>query len=128
MMARILIVDEDEAIRVLAQSILEEHNHSTFSATTPDQAAALLESGRDINLLFTETELQGEIQSGLEFAREAVRRRPDLAVLYTSAGALTDGMKELFVEKSAFLPKPYTVDQLITTLVAHFGMRESASA
>lgn len=127
-MAGILIVEEDEAIRVLAQSILEEHNHSIFSANTTDQAAALLESGRNIQLLFTETELQGEIQSGLEFAREAVKRRPELAVLYTSTRSVTDGMKELFVEKSAFLPKPYTVDQLLTTLVAHFGLRDRAPA
>jgi len=29
-------------------------------------------------------------------------------------------MKARFVEKSAFLPKPYTVDELLTTLSVHF--------
>jgi hypothetical protein len=31
-------------------------------------------------------------------------------------------MKALFVEKSAFLQKPYTVEQLATTLVAKFSI------
>jgi hypothetical protein len=35
---------------------------------------------------------------------------------------VTDGMNALFVEKSAFLPKPYTVDQLATTLIAKFNI------
>jgi hypothetical protein len=36
--------------------------------------------------------------------------------------------KELFVENSAFLPKPYTVDQLLTTLIAHFSLKENGTA
>jgi hypothetical protein len=35
----------------------------------------------------------------------------------------TDGMKARFVGKSAFLPKPYTVEELSTTLSAHFEIK-----
>ena len=42
--------------------------------------------------------------------------RPELKVLYTSGQAVTDGMAALFVKDSAFLPKPYTVEQLGTML------------
>jgi hypothetical protein len=41
-------------------------------------------------------------------------------VLYTSGRDLTDGMKARFVEKSAFLPKPYTVEELLTALSVYF--------
>ena len=37
-------------------------------------------------------------------------------VLYTSGRELTDGLKLLFIENSAFLPKPYTDDQLNAAL------------
>jgi hypothetical protein len=41
-------------------------------------------------------------------------------VLYTTKRSLTDGMKARFVKNSAFLPKPYTVEQLLATLSVHF--------
>jgi hypothetical protein len=40
-MARILIVEDDEQVRVLAESILQEHGHTTLSADTLEQAIAL---------------------------------------------------------------------------------------
>ena len=32
---------------------------------------------------------------------------------YTSGRGLTDGIRSLFVERSSFLPKPYTNEQLV---------------
>ena len=49
--------------------------------------------------------------------------RPRLKVLYTSGQAVTDGMAALFVNNSAFLPKPYTVKQLGTMLGLKFDFR-----
>jgi two-component SAPR family response regulator len=82
-----------------------------------------MEGAEDIDLLFTDIELQDDIQAGLNLAREAVERQPELGVLYTSAHEATDGMNALFVDKSAFLPKPYTVEQLQTILSVKFGIR-----
>jgi DNA-binding NtrC family response regulator len=121
--ADIMIVEDEEPVRVLVESVLQGHGHNTLSAGTVDQASALLESDKSIDLLFTEIGLQGDVQSGLMLAQEAVKRRPGLRVLYTSGQGVTDGMRELFVEKSAFLPKPYTVDQLLTTLIVHFSLK-----
>jgi hypothetical protein len=42
-----------------------------------------------------------------------MQRRPGTPVLYTSSRAVTDGMRSLFVEKNAFLPKPYTTPDLL---------------
>ena len=122
-MVDIVIVEDEEPIRVLTELVFQEHGHNTLSASTVDQASALLESDKNIHLLFTEIGLQGDVQSGLMLAQEAIRRRSGLGVLYTSGQGVTDGMRELFVEKSAFLPKPYTVDQLLTSLIAHFSFK-----
>src|SRR3954467_2020414 len=43
---------------------------------------------------------------------------PKLKVVYTTGGDVTDGMKALFVDGSAFLPKPYTPAQLVTAVGA----------
>ncbi len=122
-MVDVLCVEEDDTIRTLAGSILEANGYGTLSASTVDQAKALIESEKNIDVLFTEIGFLGDVEAGLRLVQDALEKRPDLAILYTSSQSVTDGMKALFAKNSAFLPKPYTGDQLITSLVVHFGLR-----
>jgi DNA-binding NtrC family response regulator len=122
-MTVIVIVEDEAQVRVLSESFLQDQGHRTLSAATAEEALAVLEGQDDIGCLFTDIELQGDVQAGLTLAQAACEDRPDLQVLYTSCHALTDGMKALFVEKSAFLPKPYTIDQLQATLSVEFGIK-----
>jgi DNA-binding NtrC family response regulator len=121
-MAKILLVEDEEQVRVLAESFLQTAGHTTLSAGSVEQALALLETEQSVDLLFVDLKLQGDGEAGLALATEAVKKRPDLSVLYTSALGVTDGMIALFVEKSAFLPKPYTVEQLATVLSMKFDL------
>ena len=123
--AVILIVEDEEQVRVLAESCLQGDGHKTLSAATTDQALAVLESEEPIDLLFADLAMQDDPEAGLKLASKAVELRPDLKVLYTSGQGVTDGMIKLFVENSAYLPKPYTIDQLTTTLLIKFGLRQS---
>ena len=121
-MAVILIVEDEEQVRVLAESFLQVEGNKTLSAATIEQALVLIEGEKPVDLLFTDLKIQDDLEGGLKLARKAVEARPKLKVLYTSGQAVTDGMTALFVEKSAFLPKPYTVEQLATTLLAKFSI------
>jgi DNA-binding NtrC family response regulator len=111
-MAIILIVEDEEQIRILAESILQEHGHQTLSAATMDQAVALLESDQQIDILFTDIGLDDDREAGLRLARRAVELRPGLPVLYTTGQGVTDGMRAFFVEPFSFLAKPYTSETL----------------
>jgi DNA-binding NtrC family response regulator len=122
-MAAILIVEDETQVRVLSESYLQNQGHETLSAANVAEALAVLEAATEIDLLFTDIRLQGDIQAGLTLAQRATGRRPELRVLYTTGLSVTDGMKALFVENSAFLPKPYTVDQLQTVLTVKFGIK-----
>ena len=119
-MATVLLAEDDDQVRVLAELYLEEHGHEVLSAGTAPGVIALLDKSSQVDLLFTNVDLKGEIAAGIELAQEAVNRIPDLKVLYTTKRSLTDGMKARFVKNSAFLPKPYTVEQLLATLSVHF--------
>ncbi len=119
-MATVLLVEDEDSVRVLAESYLEEQGHPVLSAGTPEGALALLEKAPHVDLLFTDIDLHGDIHAGIELARHAVDRWPHLKVLYTSGRAVTDGMKARFVRGAAFLQKPYTVEQLRTTLAERF--------
>jgi DNA-binding NtrC family response regulator len=126
-MAVVLVVEDEEQVRVLAESYLQEHGHQTVSAATSEEALAALDATEQVDLLFTDLGLHGDIQAGLGLAKEAVARRPGLKVLYTTGQGVTDGMIALFVEGSAWLPKPYTVDQLLRSLHIHFGIGPAPS-
>ena len=71
----------------------------------------------EVDVLFTDLDLIGDIHAGISLADE-----PKLKVLYTTGRAITDGMKARFVPGSGVLEKPYTVDQLRTSLSAHFDI------
>jgi two-component system cell cycle sensor histidine kinase/response regulator CckA len=122
-MATILIVEDEAQVRVLSESYLRDQGHETLSAANLEEALAVLEVADAVDLLFTDISLQGDAQAGLSLAQRATERRPALKVLYTTGLAVTDGMKALFVEDAAFLPKPYTIDQLQTILTVNFGIR-----
>jgi CheY-like chemotaxis protein len=119
-MAVVLLVEDEEQVRVLAESYLEEQGHEVLSAGSPQGAIALLEKAPHIDVLFTDIDLKGDIAAGINLARDVLPRWPHLKVLYTSGRDLTDGMKAQFVEKSAFPPKPYTVEELLTAFSVHF--------
>ncbi|HEX3936384.1 MAG TPA: response regulator [Xanthobacteraceae bacterium] len=125
-MAVVLIVEDEEQVRVLAESYLQEQGHQTVSAATADEALAALEATEHVDLLFTDIGLHDDIQAGIALAKRAVERRRGLKVLYTTGQGVTDGMLALFVEGSAVLPKPYTVDQLQKILAHHFGVVSSS--
>jgi len=121
-MATVLIVEDEDQVRVLAESYLREQGHQTVSAATAEEALAVFDVVERIDVMFIDLVLKGELHAGLETAKAAVARRPDLKVLYTTGSAVTDGTKAMMVEKSAVLEKPYTVDQLQTALSVHFGV------
>jgi DNA-binding NtrC family response regulator len=123
--ATILLVEDDEQVRVLAESFLQMAGHATLSAESTEQALALVTGGEPVDLLFVDLGLGGDGEAGLALAAKAAAARPDLKVLYTSGRSLTDGMSALFVPNSAFLPKPYTVEQLGTMLSMKFGLLSS---
>jgi DNA-binding NtrC family response regulator len=108
----VLVVEDDENVRVLTESNIAELGHDTLSAANGTEALALLAESIRITLLFTDINMP-DGPDGLELARRAVELRPELRVLYTSGGGQADGMTALFVEGSIFLPKPYTREQLM---------------
>lgn len=121
-MAIVLIVEDEDQVRVLAESYLREQGHQTVSAATAEEALAVFEVVARIDLLFSDMGLRGDLHAGLALAKQARERQADLGVLYTTGQAITDGMKAMMVEGAAVLEKPYTVEELQTALASHFGI------
>jgi CheY-like chemotaxis protein len=111
-MAVILIVEDDVFIRQVAQMMIEGWGHHTLSASDVAEALSLLRSPQHIDALFTDIHLKTDVLGGCELARQAIKLRPNLRVLYTTGNSITNKLKALFLEGTDFLRKPYTQSQL----------------
>src|SRR2546427_27316 len=128
-MSVILIIEDDEQVRVLAESVLRDAGYEVLAATAHEGAQALLNSDKSIDLLFVDVNLGGDLEAGLRIAQSARERRPFLPVVYTTGQGVDDGKKALFVDPYLFLPKPYTSEQLISSAVPTiFQFREFVAA
>ncbi len=113
---RILVVEDDEAVRLGTVDTLEAMGYRVHAASNAAEADAMLEAGLDIDLLFTDVVMPGPMKV-TEMAARAVKRLPQLVVLYTSGytenaivhgGRLDPGVR--------LISKPYRPEQLSALL------------
>ena len=112
----ILVVEDDDAVRAYVVDMLRDLGYRVLMA--PDAADALrqLDAAPAVDLLFSDVGLPGGM-NGRELADEALRRRPGLKVLFTTAYArnaiVHQGRLDPGVE---LILKPFTYDALATKL------------
>ncbi len=117
-----LIVEDELFTREIAMMMAEDWGYQPISASDVSEALAILRSSQQINVLFTDIYLKTDVLGGCDIAREAVKLRPSLRVLYTTGNAASDKLKEQLVAGAHSIPKPYSPDQLKSapeTLIAH---------
>jgi len=115
-MAVILVVEDDVFIREVAEMMIEDWGHEILSANDVGEGMALIRSTQRIDALFTDIYLKAAVHGGCDLAREAIKLRPDLRVLYTTGNFVSDTMKAMFVAGAECLNKPYTQNQLQTSV------------
>jgi CheY-like chemotaxis protein len=81
----ILVVEDEERVRQLSVSLLQELGYRVIDAPDGATALALMERTPHIDLLFTDVGLPR--MNGRQLADEARRRRPGLKVLFTTGYA-----------------------------------------
>jgi CheY-like chemotaxis protein len=86
----ILVVEDDPDVRRLVVSQLRDLGYRLLEAGNGPEAAAILNDGVHVDLLFTDVVMPGGI-SGRELAETALRQRPSLKVLFTT-GYTEDSM------------------------------------
>ena len=109
----ILVVEDDDALRLHTVETLAELGYRVLPATNGAAALEILDSGNDIDLLFTDVVMPGGL-NGRQLADEAVRRRPGLKVLFTTGytrnAIVHHGRLDPGVE---MVGKPFSSDELI---------------
>ena len=108
----VLLAEDDEMVRALAQAILERYGYHVLAARNVHDALRFAQEGpAQIRLLLTDTIMPG--MNGPELAKQVQSIRPEIKVLYMSG--YTDKVISCtasFEPGTAFLQKPFTPQTL----------------
>jgi CheY-like chemotaxis protein len=114
MAATILVVEDEVLISDTVCNALKEGGFNVHHTETADAALRYLQNGNEIDVLFTDINLPGEID-GAELANRAREIRPELPIVYAS-GRMTSSDLGGLVPRSVFLNKPYNLSEVCTLL------------
>ncbi|WP_456020954.1 response regulator [Pseudomonas protegens] len=103
----ILVVEDDDIVRMLIVDVLEELEFAVLEADGGEQALEILQDTQNhIDLMMTDVGLPG--MDGRELATEARKLRPALPILFASGYAESiDVPTDMHV-----IGKPFSIDQL----------------
>jgi two-component system cell cycle sensor histidine kinase/response regulator CckA len=122
----ILLVEDNDSLRVLTERILDRNGYVVLSAATADQARAFVATRPDIELLLTDVVMPD--LHGPALAAEIQRERPGLPVIYMS------GYAESILAARGALPadvmllhKPVSARDLLTAISRVMPLRSATA-
>jgi two-component system, response regulator PdtaR len=106
----VLVVEDEELLRLHAANLLEDHGYRVIEAANADAALKVLETRNDVRLLFTDIQMPGKID-GMDLARQVHARWPNVLLLITS-GQISPTRAEI-PDDGRFVAKPYRSYELL---------------
>ncbi len=104
----VLVVEDDQWQRELVSLIFEESDMHVIQCMSGEAAAVVLEkAGPELTMMFADVDLDGDM-TGIELARIARQRFPDIDVIVTSAQEVAD-----IPDNVLFMPKPWLPLELL---------------
>src|SRR3712207_4915021 len=80
----VLVVEDEELVRINNCERLEQAGFTVLEAANAEEAMALLEAHPEVRVLITDVKMPGWM-SGIDLARQAEKRWPDISIIVTSA-------------------------------------------
>ena len=108
--AHILVVDDDEGIRLLVKKYLNENNYLVTTADTAENADQKIKL-INFDLIILDIMMPGK--SGLEFIKENKNKLETPVILLTAKGEAIERVQGLEVGADDYLPKPFEPRELI---------------
>jgi DNA-binding NtrC family response regulator len=122
---KILIIDDEEAIRDSLDMVLRFEHHQTILAKDGDAGLAALADNDDVDLVFLDIKMPG--RDGLTILGEIVAQQPDLPVVMISGhGTIETAMEATRRGALDFLQKPLDRDRVLLTVRNAHQMRKLA--
>jgi PAS domain S-box-containing protein len=123
----ILLVEDEDNVRSFAREVLDAGGYRVLDAASGEAAmSAALDHVAPIHLLLTDVVLNG--MNGLQLSERYLRLHPESSVLFTSG--YTDDIlafRRVFQGGAAFVPKPYSPDELLSKVAEVLNAHQEAS-
>ncbi|MBB3860669.1 signal transduction histidine kinase [Novosphingobium hassiacum] len=108
---RVLVVEDDPAVRMLVREVLEELHYEVVEFADPSDAVPLLASGTRIDLMISDVGMPG--MTGRELADVARAHRPSLPILFITGYAENATLRGDFLsENMSMITKPFSLGDL----------------
>ena len=106
----ILLVEDEDMVRAVAERALTRQGYTVMTAENGEAALELLDKNGRPDLLISDVVMP--TMDGPTMVRHARERYPDLPIIFMSGYAEEQLRKSIDVDNVAFLPKPFSVQQL----------------
>ncbi|MGF0237644.1 ATP-binding protein [Rhodococcus sp. IEGM1300] len=118
---KILVVEDNEAVRGTAVELLREEGYQVLTAANGDAAMQMLLDGEPVDLIFTDVVMPGLIKSS-DLAAWAKVQNPPVAVLFTSGHTRDIISRNHQLSPDTFLlSKPYGPQALLSMIGSVLG-------
>jgi CheY-like chemotaxis protein len=112
---RILVVEDESAVRVLAARVLAEAGYTVLEAASGGEALDLLRGGAGVDAVLTDVVMPD--MGGAELAEHLRKVAPALPILFMSGYTGTEVLRRGFNEEGVpFLQKPFSPDSLMAAV------------
>ncbi len=108
--AHILVVDDDDGIRLLVSKYLRENNYLVTTASSAEDANEKIKIIK-FDLIILDIMMPGK--SGLEFIKENQKKLDTPIILLTAKGTANERIEGLEIGADDYLPKPFEPKELI---------------
>jgi two-component system, cell cycle sensor histidine kinase and response regulator CckA len=106
----ILLVEDEDMVRAVAERALVRNGYTVVTAENGEDALEILGARTDIDLVVSDVVMP--VMDGPTMVRKAREQFPNLPILFMSGYAEEQLRKMIDLERIAFLPKPFSVQQL----------------
>ena len=107
---RLLIVEDEPMVRAVAERALERQGYTVETACDGEEALALFAEGKSYDLVVSDVVMPN--MDGPTMARALRLQRPEMRILFMSGYAEEQLRESINLDKVAFLPKPFSVQQI----------------
>jgi two-component system cell cycle sensor histidine kinase/response regulator CckA len=106
----ILLVEDEDMVRAVAERALTRQGYTVVAAENGEIALEMLDRIERPDLLISDVVMP--LMDGPTMARHIRKRYPDLPILFMSGYAEEQLRRSIDIDNVAFLPKPFSVQQL----------------
>lgn len=106
----VLLVEDEPMVRTVAERALTRQGYTVLTANNGEEALEIVNRGETIDLLISDVVMP--VMDGPTMVREARKTRPELPILFMSGYAEEQLRKSIDIDNVAFLPKPFSVQEL----------------